>query len=76
VYTQRAKTGWRFDGSGKFTVATLWEKTGVGTVKGTSDGADATGSFTEVNDGSVVPLTTGPTCNDQLPGQTWTPRNQ
>ncbi len=76
VYTQRAKTGWHFDGSGEFTVPTVWVKTGVGNVKGTSDGTDNTGAFTEVNDGSVVPLTTAPVLNNQLAVQTWTPRNQ
>jgi len=63
VYTQRASAEWQFDGSGTVDGAGNWSKTGSGNT--------GNGSFTEVSDGSVVPVTTGTPLNTLNTSSTW-----
>jgi hypothetical protein len=68
IYTQRGSASWVFNGDGTVSMGT-WTRTGAGNT--------GSGSFTQVTDGSVVPITTGTPMNTlTATGQTWSTINQ
>ncbi len=64
IYTQRGKANWYFNGSGEIT----WTAVPGGAVHTWNKGADSKNDgdkfFSEVSDGSVVPVTTGDIATD------------
>jgi autotransporter-associated beta strand protein len=67
VYTVRASAHWTFTGTGTF-ANRVW--------KGQNAGTTGPNSFTEVTDGSTVPVTTGSPANDLFLGEQWTTQDK
>jgi len=68
VFTQRGSALWEFDGTGDIDASGVWTQTG--------NGNTGAGSFTEITNGEVVPVTTGTPINSLFNSQTWVTENQ
>ncbi len=69
VYTQRASSSWTFNGSGTFDAAGSW-------TAGAAAGNSGDAKFSEVKTGTVIPVTTGTTINDDFATETWSTGDQ